>query len=108
MPSTTKINNTYELRRRLEKGQKGLPKVAADSQAGRTDNWKKKKIRKHRKWKPKKKVSPQIDQRNEKLLDFNILQAIFCGHGGNLLSLHVVDTCEAYINIILSINWGWY
>ena len=79
MPSTTKRNNTYELRRRLEKGQKGLPKVAADSQAGRTDNWKKKKIRKHRKWKPKKKVSPQIDQRNEKLLDFNILQANVCG-----------------------------
>ena len=76
---TTKNKTRYELRRRLEKGQKGLPKVAAGSQAGRTDNWKKKKIRKHRKNRPIKKAPPQTGKGNNKLLNFNIFQANVCG-----------------------------
>ena len=41
--------------------------------------WKKKKIRKHRKLKKKKRTSFQSEERKEKLLDFNILQANVCG-----------------------------
>ena len=77
MPSTTKETG-YELRRRL--GQEGLPQVLVGNQAGLVDvYWKKKKIRKHRKFKPKKKAPPQTGQGKKTLLDFNILQANVCG-----------------------------
>ena len=43
-------------------------------------HWKKKKIRKHRKWKKKKKKTPpSTDYKKEKFLDLNILQANVCG-----------------------------
>ena len=68
----------YELRRRL--GYEGLPQVLVGNQAGLVDvYWKKKKIRKQRKLKPKKKAPPQTGQGKKTLLDFNILQANVCG-----------------------------
>ena len=68
----------YELRRRL--GKKGLPQVLVGNQADLVDAyWKKKKIRKQRKLKPKKKAPPQTGQGKKTLLDFNILQANVCG-----------------------------
>ena len=77
MPSTTKETG-YELRRRL--GKKGLPQVLVGNQADLVDAyWKKKKIRKQRKLKPKKKAPPQTGQGKKTLLDFNILQANVCG-----------------------------
>ena len=68
------------MRRSLESRQKCLPKVVVGNQADRTEMyWKKKKIRKQKKWKPKKKAPPQSGNKKERILDFNILQANVCG-----------------------------
>ena len=68
----------YELRRRL--GKKGLPQVLVGNQADLVDAyWKKKKIRKQRKWKPRKKAPSKTGNKKERILDFNIFQANVCG-----------------------------
>ena len=68
------------MRRSLESRQKCLPKVVVGNQADRTEMyWKKKKIRKQKKWKPKKKAPPQSGNKKERILDFNIFQANVCG-----------------------------
>ena len=74
----TNNRTPYELRRRL--GHQGLLQALVCNQAGLGGGyWKKKKIRKHRKLKKKKRTSFQSEERKEKLLDFNILQANVCG-----------------------------
>ena len=68
------------MRRSLESRQKCLPKVVVGNQADRTEMyWKKKNIRKQRKWKPKKKAPTQPEHGKKTLLNFNILQANVCG-----------------------------